>query len=283
MTDASPITDAAADMETAADGTPLRHPDREMPKYRPLLAYHHFRELLKDKEDPSHVFRIFEALPHKSFMPRVRNLVLSEQGERLRREEPYLPPILDDHEALRELPQGSVAHAYCDFMESEGLSAAGLVAEADKLGRRRYGDLVEWFGFRSRDTHDLMHVLTGYGRDALGEQCVLLFPYGQQPSHGHLLIGYAGALNIKRGAKGSKAPVFKAVRQAQKTGTACPALVAMSIRELLAMDLQEARKKLNIPEPHWYRECHRIWREEGIDPYDLLGTEPSEVGAPATA
>ncbi|MBL4793461.1 Coq4 family protein [Citromicrobium bathyomarinum] len=283
MTDASPITDAAADMETAADGTPLRHPDREMPKYRPLLAYHHFRELLKDKEDTSHVFRIFEALPHKSFMPRVRNLVLSEQGERLRREEPYLPPILDDHEALRELPQGSVAHAYCDFMESEGLSAAGLVAEADKLGRRRYGDLVEWFGFRSRDTHDLMHVLTGYGRDALGEQCVLLFTYGQQPSHGHLLIGYAGALNIKRGAKGSKAPVFKAVRQAQKTGTACPALVAMSIRELLAMDLQEARKKLNIPEPHWYRECHRIWREEGIDPYDLLGTEPSEVGAPATA
>ncbi len=283
MTDASPITDAAADMETAADGTPLRHPDREMPKYRPLLAYHHFRELLKDKEDTSHVFRIFEALPHKSFMPRVRNLVLSEQGERLRREEPYLPPILDDHEALRELPQGSVAHAYCDFMESEGLSAAGLVAEADKLGRRWYGDLVEWFGFRSRDTHDLMHVLTGYGRDALGEQCVLLFTYGQQPSHGHLLIGYAGALNIKRGAKGSKAPVFKAVRQAQKTGTACPALVAMSIRELLAMDLQEARKKLNIPEPHWYRECHRIWREEGIDPYDLLGTEPSEVGAPATA
>ena len=166
MTDASPITDAAADMETAADGTPLRHPDREMPKYRPLLAYHHFRELLKDKEDPSHVFRIFEALPHKSFMPRVRNLVLSEQGERLRREEPYLPPILDDHEALRELPQGSVAHAYCDFMESEGLSAAGLVAEADKLGRRRYGDLVEWFGFRSRDTHDLMHVLTRRRRRA---------------------------------------------------------------------------------------------------------------------
>ena len=281
MTDASPITEATADMETAADGTPLRHPDREMPKYRPLLAYHHFRELLKDKEDTSHVFRIFEALPHKSFMPRVRALMLSEQGERLRAEEPYLPPILDDHEALRQLPKGTVAHAYCDFMEREGLSAAGLVAEADKLGRKKFDDLVQWFAFRSRDTHDLMHVLTGYGRDALGEQCVLLFTYGQQPSHGHLLIGYAGALNIKRGAKGSKAPVFKAVRQAQKTGTACPALVAMSIRELLAMPLDEARAKLNIPEPHWYRECHRVWAQEGIDPYDLLGSEPQ--GAPAAA
>ena len=146
-----------------------------------------------------------------------------------------------------------------------------------------FDDLVQWFGFRSRDTHDLMHVLTGYGRDALGEQCVLLFTHGQQPSHGHLLIGYAGALNIKQNVRGSKAPVFKAVRQAQKTGTACPPLVEMSIRELLAMDLAEARAKLNIPEPHWYRECHRGWREEGIDPYDLLGTEKVEGGVPAAA
>ena len=160
MTDATAISTGSSVVETAADGTPLRHPDRPVPQYRPLTAYHHFRELLKDKEDTSHVFRIFEALPHKSFMPRVRNLVLSEQGERLRAEEPFLPPILDDHDALRKMPKGSVAHAYCDFMESEGLSAAGLVAESEKLGRRKYGDLIEWYGFRNRDTHDLMHVLT---------------------------------------------------------------------------------------------------------------------------
>lgn len=283
MTDASPISEDRSASECAPDGTPLRDPARPVPQYRPLTAWHHFRELLKDKEDTSHVFRIFEALPHKSFPVRVRNLVLSEHGEQLRADEPYLPPILDDHETLRKLPKGSVAHAYCDFMESEGLSAAGLVAEADKLGRKKYDDLTAWYGYRSRDTHDLMHVLTGYGRDALGEQCVLLFTYGQQPSHGHLLIGYAGALNIKRNVKGSKAPVFRAVRQAQKTGTACPSLVAMSIRDLLAMDLQEARAKLSIPEPHWYRECHRVWREEGIDPYDLLGNAPEDSGAPATA
>ena len=281
MTEASSVDPAASAVECARDGTPLRDPARPVPKYRPLTAIHHFRELLKDKEDTSHVFRIFEALPHKSFMPRVRELTLSEQGERLRAEEPYLPPILDDHETLRKLPQGTVAHAYCDFMEREGLSAAGLVAEADKLGRQKFDDLVQWFAFRSRDTHDLMHVLTGYGRDALGEQCVLLFTYGQQPSHGHLLIGYAGAWNIKKMTGRSKAPVYKAVRQAQRTGTACPALVGMSIRELLAMPLDEARAKLNIPEPHWYRECHRVWKEEGIAPYALPGSEPQ--GAPAAA
>ena len=266
MTDQNAIEPAH---ECARDGTLLRDPRRVEPSYSLLRAYGHFRDLLKDKEETSHDFKIFEALPSKSFIPRVRALTLSERGEKLRAEEPFLPPILDDHEALRRLPEGSVAQAYCDFMEREGLSAAGLVAEADKLGRPKYGDLVEWFGARSRDTHDLMHVLTGYGRDGLGEQCVLLFTHGQSPSHGHLLIGYAGAFNIKKTVK-SKAPVYRACRQAQRTGVACPPLVEMSIRELLAKDLEQVRTELNIPEPYWYRECHRIWREEGIDPYDLL-------------
>ena len=268
--------------QRANDGTILRDPARTKPVYSLPKAAHHFKELLKDKEDTSHVFRIFEALPSKTFMPRVAALTLSEHGEKLRRQEPSLPPILDDHGTLRKLPKGSVAHAYCDFMESEGLSAAGLVAEADKLGRPKYDDLVQWFADRSRDTHDLMHVLTGYGRDALGEQCVLLFTHGQSPSHGHLLIGYAGAWNIKKTVR-SSAPVYAACNQARRTGKACPPLVGMSIRDLLAMDLEEARRRLNIPEPTKYRECHAIWKAQGVDPYDLLGQAQPHDEAVAVA
>ena len=271
---------AIADFETARDGTPLRHPHRPRARYRPLTALRHFRELLKDKENTAEVFRIYDALPSGQFIPRVRALTLSPHGEALRASEPYLPAILDDHDALRRLPEGSVAHAYCDFMEREGLSAAGLVEESEKADQPVYDDLVQWFGFRQRDTHDLMHVLTGYGRDALGEQCVLLFTHGQSPSHGHLLLGYAGSVHLKKLVK-SAAPVMKAVRQAHRTGKACPPLVGLSIRELLAKDLRQARAELNIPEPDRYRECHRIWREEGIDPYDLLAQQEPELAAAA--
>ena len=260
----------------AADGTVLRHPDRPEPRYRPLRAVRNFQKLIKDKEDTSLVFKIFESLPSGGFMERVRDLALSERGEFLRATEPSLPEILDDHATLRRTPKGSLAHAYCDFMEAEGLSAAGLVAEAERLGRPKYPDLVEWFINRSRDTHDLFHVLTGYGRDALGEQCVLLFTHGQSPSQGHLLIGYAGAANIAKMVKGSKAPVFGAVRQAHRTGKGAPQLMAQPIRQLLERPVDEVRAELRIPQPTEYRECHRIWREEGIDPYDLLATKPAE-------
>ena len=266
---------ASIDLVAARDGTPLRHPRRPKARYRPLTAFRHFRELLKDKENTAEVFKIYDALPSGQFVPRVRELALSPHGEALRASEPYLPSLLDDHDALRQLPAGSVAHAYCDFMEREGLTAAGLVEEFEKADRPSYDDLIQWYGFRQRDTHDLMHVLTGYGRDALGEQCVLLFTHGQNPSQGHLLLGYAGSLHLKKLVK-SAAPVIKATRQAHRTGKACPALVGMSIRELLAKDLDAVRAELNIPEPHWYRECHRIWREEGIDPYDLLAHQPDE-------
>ena len=260
----------------AADGTVLRHPDRPIPQYRPLRAVRNFQALIKDKEDTSLVFKIFESLPSKGFLPRVRELSLSDHGAMLRANEPRLPEILDDHTALRRTPKGSLAHAYCDFMEAEGLSAAGLVAEAERLGRPKYPDLVQWFMERSRDTHDLFHILTGYGRDALGEACVLLFTHGQAPSQGHLLIGYAGAANIKKTLKGSKAPVMGAVRQAQRTGKGAPPLIAQPIRELLAQPLDDVRTLLRIPQPTVYRECHRVWRAEGIDPYDMLATKQAE-------
>jgi ubiquinone biosynthesis protein COQ4 len=255
----------------AADGTVLLHPERPEAKYRPLRAVRSFQKLIKDKEDTSLVFKIFESLPSRDFLPRVADLALSERGAMLRQTEPFLPEILDDHAALRRTPAGSLAHAYCDFMEAEGLSAAGLVAESDRTGRPRFPDLVEWFINRSRDTHDLFHILTGYGRDALGEQCVLLFTHGQSPSQGHLLIGYAGAANIAKQVKASKAPIFGAVRQAHRTGKGAPQLMAQPIRELLARPLEDVRAELRIPEPTGYRECHRIWKIEGIDPYDLLG------------
>jgi ubiquinone biosynthesis protein COQ4 len=267
--------DAYTEMH-ANDGTVLLHPDRPAARYRPLRAVHNFQKLMKDKEDTALVFKIFESLPSSNFMERVRELALSERGEYLRQSEPSLPEILDDHAALRRTPKGSLAHAYCDFMEAEGLSAAGLVAEFDRVGRPKYPDLVEWFINRSRDTHDLFHVLTGYGRDALGEQCVLLFTHGQSPSQGHLLIGYAGAANIKKMVKGSEAPVFGAVREAHRTGKGAPQLMAQPIRQLLERPLDEVRAALRIPEPKAYRECHRIWQAEGINPYDLLASQPAE-------
>ncbi|WP_435417712.1 Coq4 family protein [Parerythrobacter aurantius] len=260
-------------VDLAPDGTLFRHPERPAPRRNLRAALYHFRELLKDKEETSHVFKIFEALPSGRFLPMARAFTLSREGQRVRESEKFLPDILDDHDALRRMPAGSVAHAYCDFMEQEGLTAAGLVEEGAKAwpDRPRYGDLIEWYAARRRDTHDLLHVLTGYGRDALGEQCVLAFTYGQAGGLAHLFIAYLGALNVKRGA-GNAAPVLGAVRQAHRMGAGAPCIAEMPVRQLLKMPLGDARSLLKIGRIDRYHACHSTWREHGIDPYNLLAS-----------
>ena len=249
----------------------FRHADRPMLKLRPLKAMHHFRKLVADKEDTEQVFHIFQCLPRAALVDEARAFVYGNKGMALRKSEPYLPALLDDHAALRSMPKGSVGHAYVDFMERERLSAAGLVAEYDRFqGGRRYGDLIEWYVNRLRDTHDLLHVLTGYGRDALGEQCVLAFTYGQNPSLGNIFIAYMGGLNMKRTIR-SDAPVFKALNEARKYGRACPRIAEQSVAALLAEPLGEARQRLNIAAPRFYSLAHERFRLKGIDPYNLMG------------
>ena len=251
----------------AVQDIPLSDPARTKLKSRPLKAWRHFRELLKDKERTEEVFHIFESLPWHGFTDAAVDFCMSDQGKKIRANEPDLVAILDDHATLRKLPAGTVAHAYCDFMEREGLSAQGLVDEYERFaeGRMEYDDQVQWYQHRNRDTHDLLHVLTGYGRDALGEACVLAFTYSQAPSPAHLFIGYMAGLNIRKNASGN-APVLRAVREGQKLGKACPRITELSIRELLAMPLDEARRMLNITPARYYAEAHKVWRAVNVDP-----------------
>ncbi len=252
------------------DELPLMLPGRPKARYNLPKAWHHFRELVKDKEDTAQVTGVFEALPWRGIYAAALAFLRTDRAQAIRRSEPSLVAILDDHDALRRLPEGSVAHAYCDFMEREGLSAQGLVDELDKNrpAHMYWDDQVSWYFNRMRDTHDLLHVLTGFGRDALGEQCVLAFTYSQQPSPAHLFLGYAGGFEIRKHPV--KVPVFRSVREAQKLGKACPRLVEQPIREILAMPLDEARAKLGIARPRYYWQAHDTWRAAGIDPYDLM-------------
>ncbi|MFM5949071.1 MAG: Coq4 family protein, partial [Novosphingobium sp.] len=245
-----------AHVDFAAADLPLMLPGRPKMRYDLPKAWFHFKELVKDKEDTAQVSEIFQALPWRGIYDAALAFLKTDRAQEIRRKEPSLVAILDDHAALRKLPAGSLAHVYCDFMEREGLSAQGLVDELDKNrpASMYFDDQVSWYFNRMRDTHDLLHILTGFGRDALGEQCVLAFTYSQQPSPAHLFLAYAGGLEIRKHPV--KVPVFRAVREAQNMGKACPRLVEMAITELLPLPIEEVRARLNIAEPKFYRQAH---------------------------
>jgi ubiquinone biosynthesis protein COQ4 len=159
-------------------------PAREKPRLRPLAAFGHFRRLMDNTETrPKSSASSPPAVARRGQGGRG---FCRATGPRPGAGRTLAARVLDDHAALRAMGPGSLGWAYCDFMQAEGLTAQGLVDEAERFlaDRPRYNDRFQWYMNRLRDVHDLLHVLTGYGRDALGEACVLAFTYPQQPAPG---------------------------------------------------------------------------------------------------
>ncbi|ANI79333.1 hypothetical protein EP837_02939 [Sphingobium sp. EP60837] len=258
----------------AVDVIPLVHPDRQRPKWNFVKAWRHFSHVRKDKEQTDQIIGVFDALPWRGAAEAAINFLTSPQGQAIYQSEPYLPDILDDHVALRKTPKGSFAHAYCDFMEREGLSAAGLVAATgnDRNGQPLLKDGVEWYNDRLRDIHDILHILTGYERDPLGEQCLLAYLFHQRPSPGHLAVSTAGTLLMKVQLK-TKAPILRAIIEAHRHGRLCTRIVEQSIRGILPMPLAEVRERFNVPAPFWYKKVHDVWKFEGVDPHAFLAKQ----------
>ena len=258
-------------LNMADNSIPFHHPERPNGEFRPFKAWHHFRMLIADKEDTEQVFHIIAALRGKRFREVAKKFWFSDKGQQILGTQQRLIDVLDDHDTLKKLPAGTVGRAYVDFMEREGLSAAGLEAEYARFetSGKRFNDGIDRYGDRLRDTHDLHHILTGYGRDALGEQCVLAFTYAQSRNLGVGFIAYAGGFELKRRVA-PKAAIMSAVREGQRIGKAAKNIVHEDIVALLREPLADARKRMGISEPVMYRRAHEEMRNAGVDPYDLL-------------
>jgi len=249
------------------------HPDRPTTEFRPLKAWSHFRKLIADKEDTEQVFHIIAALRGRKFRQIARQFWETPKGRQMLESNLRLVDLLDDHDSIKQLPADTVGRAYVDFMEREGLSAAGLEAEYARFQKAgtSYDDVLDRYGDRLRDTHDMLHVLTGYGRDALGEQCVLAFTYAQNRNLGVGFIAYAGGFELKRRVAPS-APIMAAIREGHRIGGAAKNIVHEDITELLKEPLADARKRLGIGDPVAYRTAHQAMLAEGVDPYNLLAS-----------
>ena len=241
-------------------------PTRKKYRIRPIKAMKHMKLLLADKEDTLQVFNIMECLNGSNSLRKFKKFSATEQGAARMSERRELPEILDDHETLKQLPEGTVGRAYVNFMEREGLSAAGLVEESEKWydGQPRFEDDLALYERRMRDTHDLLHVLTGYGRDQLGETSVLAFSHAHNGGLGNLFIAYVGARDLKKGSPKS-ARVMNSVKEARRNGRDSLPLMSEDIVALLREPLEDARKRLNIREPLAYKHALSHLHDIGYD------------------
>lgn len=202
------------------------------------------QRLLADKEDTRQVFEIMRALNGDATAKAYHRLLATTDGGRLAYERVELAHKLMDDAWLDSFPEGSVGAAYRTFVRSEQLSAEGLAM----VSREGVGDIdnphpYAWMGRRTRDVHDIWHILTGYGRDALGEACLVAFSYAQTKGLGWALIALGAAF---RSGRNGAYPFKKAILEGYRRGKAAAWLLGEDYERVLNEPLESARRRLGI-------------------------------------
>lgn len=222
----------------------LSHP---LPVFDVRRAGRAITALVRDPDDLPQVFTILESLSGTAPHRLLRAFERSAVGARLLRERPDIVPVLDDREALRRLPEGSLGRAYLAFVESENISPAGI-RDASARGlssRERLADF-EFIHGRMTDTHDLWHAATGYQGDVVGEAALLAFYLAQNWNAGVALIVAAAWW------KGRDSGIGPVIAEGYRRGRAAAWLPGQDWESMLALPLSEVRRQLGLGAPPEY-------------------------------
>jgi ubiquinone biosynthesis protein COQ4 len=225
-------------------------PQPARPHLHPIAALRAVRKLMNNREDTHQVFLLIEALRGKTTLREFARFRETETGRAVLDESRRLFDRLSDRSSLAALPKGSLGRAYYDFMASENLSAEGLV-EMSKVRRPPAPDGVTLFRERNREMHDLLHVVTGYGRDPLGEACLVAFSYAQTGLKGFAVIAVFAARRIARSRPGQ--PVRRAVFEGYRHGRTAGWLPGADWEALLIEPVEAVRAQFAVKPPHYYR------------------------------
>ena len=174
-------------------------------------------------------------------------------------EERY-PPLKPDIDALARLPQGTLGHRYAQLIRS-------LHYDPKIFRPRDISSEERWLTQRIASTHDVHHVVVGFGTEQVGELGVLTVSALQIGFPAYVLLSTVGQLATFR-LHGERFPLLcQAVAQGAALARTSPCLAAVRWEEGWDKPLSQWRQELGIQDPA----DGEPW---GLD--SQLGTLPSQ-------
>lgn len=223
---------------------------RPRKRIQPLRAWRAIRALIKDPDDTARVFDIIDALSGNSGEAVFQRFRHSAAGARILAERRDLLRTLDDRAALEALPAGTLGRTYAEFVAREQITGQGLADVSQATRRTDLDEERRLFGDRLRDMHDLWHVVTGYGRDLVGEAALLAFSYAQTGNRGVGFIVAVGWLKAGGGQQGRESR--RLIVEGYRRGRRAAWLPAQDWEALLQQPLSAVREQFGLGAPPSY-------------------------------
>ncbi len=218
---------------------------------------------------PETVFRLFRPFHGPAFDAIYERVMADETGRRILREGRSLHPALLDFDRLHALSGDTLGNAYVRFMESNEIDIVSFAeASLRHMAREDYANDEAWtLANRLRDIHEIVHVLSGYGTDVLGEMCEIAFNIREDPRP--RAACFAIRTNVAKfrrlGYRHGEAAIADAFRRGSSVGI----MVGADWEALLDRRLEDVRAQLGISPPPSYEPIRP--KTEALAPVDLLG------------
>ena len=149
------------------------------------------------------------------------------------------PHVHLDLKELRTLPTGTLGREYALMMDRNGLDPASIpTLPDDSDGKYVRSHLYE--------THDLWHVVTGFGTDVPGELGLQAFYQAQLPGKLPSAILAAGFLNTLVYSFGQRDVRMREIARGWLLGRRSDPLFGVRWDDYLALPLDEVRERLGI-------------------------------------
>ena len=154
-------------------------------------------------------------------------------------EEGWRPPTtrLDQ---LLAMPEESLGHVYAQQLSCQGLDPENTLDHSEITSTASY------IKHRMRETHDIIHVLTGFGVDAPGEMGVLAFGLAQN-RHPISVLLILGTL-LKALEEGiDLTPLLKAISKGIGLGLAAQLAISFKFEDAWQRPIEDWREEIGLP------------------------------------
>ncbi|WNG16959.1 Coq4 family protein [Cystobacter fuscus] len=216
-------------------------PDNASLFTRMRVASQCLKELKNDPTNPIYGQTFNLSLNGNVYASLAHQLQRSEEGRRLLSKRPSLQGKELDLAALERLPEGTFGHALARYFRDNKISPFETTLQLKND--------VDYLAKRYRETHDLLHVLTGYATDVVGEmelQAYLLGNLGLRTTMFVLLNGTIGQLKAPQSGV-ERSEYLRRVWAAYRRGRASPRFLDFWFEEHWETPVATLRARLCAP------------------------------------
>lgn len=196
-------------------------------------------EFLQNPGSLDSVFGVARSLEHSPLSTQMfRHLLANPEMAALVRDNWRPDPI--NLEVLEQLPPGTLGHVYAHQLRSQGLTPESLIDPTPISSPEQY--VVH----RLRETHDIVHVLTGFCTDGPGELGLQAFNLAQNRSPLAVMLIFGGMLKTLQDDEPLE-PLLSALARGFELGLRSPCLVARRLEDGWDRPLVDWQLELGLP------------------------------------